>query len=440
MSDITILPLDLKGTLSSNRRVNEEHTLTRVTGRTNRMFAPKFGAYYKESLDIRTVSGKKLIYDTDYVCTYYYDDIWDLNAKECCAIIVIKNPDIGDTLRITYQALGGPYALNIDELKDILSEVDSKPENLGWDDIRNKPLQLPPELHYHEYWQLYGLESTVINLELLGDAWVVGRKGIISDNRFYYEGYIDLAQKALDDYTVKVMAHITDRNNPHLTDKVKVGLDLLNNWAIANSAESVSRTVNNKYQSIGGVYDQIEAHVIPVFDDHLRRQDNPHNVKLSDPLLNLYSTQEIQTLIDTRLKRTEVAFDSNAFQGISLTDIYNNFRTGLPASSLLANSLIPQNRIAPTVTGWVPEDYVLTGAQQYVPYSDLMKAYNDTQGSVYFIGATSPKSYDYFSDGTFAIQGIRTDYNDNRFMMRLRIWTRCRSSTTGPYPGWVQLS
>ncbi|ABY63049.1 virion structural protein [Pseudomonas phage 201phi2-1] len=433
MTDITILPFDLTGTLASNLRVSEEHTLTLVTGRTNRMFAPKFGAYYKESLEVRTSAGVKLNYDTDYVCTYYYADIWDLNAKECCAIIVVTNPLVGNDIKITYQAVGGPYALSLDELKDILTEVDNSPESIAWDDIRNKPLQFPPALHYHEYWQLYGLESTVENLELLGEAWAVGRKGVLDDNRYYYEGYIDLAQKALDDYRVKVMAHITDRSNPHLTDKNKVGLGLINNWGMADATESATITVNNKYQPIGGVYDQLTNHVFPVLDLHVRDTNNPHRVQLTDPLLNLYSTAQIQQLINLRLARTETAFDSAAFQAIPLAQLYANFRTGLPAESVLANSVLPQALIAPAVPGWNPDDYVLNGANQFLPYSVLMQAYNDTQGSVYYIGATPLASWAHLSTGTYVITGTYVSFNSWRTMPQLSVYLK-----TGPGNSWAQ--
>lgn len=435
MTDITILPFDLTGTMVSNLRTGEEHTLTRVTGRTNRMFAPKFGAYYKESLEVRTSAGVKLTYDTDYVCTYYYDDIWDLNAKECCAIIVVTNPAIGNDLRISYQAVGGPYALNLDELKELLEEVENTPESIKWEDIRNKPLQFPPELHYHEYWQLYGLESTIENLELLGEAWAVGRKGVLADNRYYYENYIGLAQKALDDYSVKVTAHITDRSNPHLTDKEKVGLGLLNNWGMANTTEAATQTVNNKYQPIGGVYDQLEANIFPAFDTHLRNQNNPHRVQLTDPLLDLYSTTQIQDMIDLHLKRTESAYDTQAFQNLTPTQLYTNFRTGLDASNVAAGSVLPQNLIAPSIPGWVPGDYVLTGANQYVLYSTLMKSYNDTQGSVYYIGSTALASWAHLSTGTYVIYGAQTDYNDRRTMPYLAVYEK-----TGPGNSWVQVA
>lgn len=424
MTTVTILPFDLTGRLATNKRSGELHTLTRAQGKTNRMFTPKFGAYYKDSLDVRTGNGVPLVYDKDYVCTYYYQEIWELNAKAACAIIVVTNPAIGNDIRISYQAVGGPYALSLDELKDILTEVENSPTPLKWEDILNKPLQFPPGPHTHEYWQLYGLESTCVNLDLLGDAWAAGRKGVLADNRFFYRNYIDLAQKAVDDYTVKVMAHINDKNNPHLTDKTKVGLSQINNWGMATTTESASKTVNNKYQPMGGIYDQLQAHVTPVFDTHVRNVNNPHQVKLTDALLNLYSTAQIQALIDVKLKRTEVAYDTTLFNGLTQAQLYTNLRTNLSATNVNPATRFVQTQMGPAVAGWNPADYALAGNNTYVPYSTLMKTYNDTQGSVYFIGAQPTSAFNYLSVGTYAIQGIYQSVNSWRQTMKLYIYVR----------------
>lgn len=431
MATITIHPFDLTGRLATNKHSGEEHTLFRVAGKANRMATPKYGAYYKESLEVRTSTGQPLVYNKDYFCTYYYDEIWDLNAKEVCALIVITNPEIEDNIRITYQAVGGPYSLSVDELREILDEVENSPDKIKWTDIRNKPIQFAPSLHEHEYWQLYGLETTVVNLDMLGEAWTVGRKGVLDDNRYYYKNYVDLAQQALNEYEVKVFAHISDRGNPHLTDKFKIGLGNINNWGMANPVESSDISINNKYQPIGGIYDQLEKLVLPIFDEHIRNMDNPHRVSLNDPLLDLYSVQEIQDLIDTKLKRTEIAYDSIALGGTSASQLYTNIRTGLSVTNIATDELFTQNQLAPSDSGWNPADYALTGNNVFTRYSQLMQSYNDTQGSVYFIGAAQPSSYNHLSPGTFVIRGVYQSVGHAATIM-MNLYVYERTST-----GWI---
>lgn len=435
MATITQLPLDLKGTLSSNEFRGEVHTLTKASGRTNRMFSPKYGAYYKDSLEVRDSTGKVLVEGTHYATTYYYDDIWDLTAKSACAIIVITDASVTNTVRISYRALGGHYCLSVDELKAVLAEIDEYPDDLGWDDIRNKPLQFSPDDHTHEMWQLYGMESTVVNLDMIATAWAAGRKGILDDNRYYYRNVIDLAEAAVTEYTAKVMAHINARNNPHLTDKVKIGLGDINNWAMANVMEGNGKTVNNKYQPIGSVFDQLTTHVLPLLDAHVKNTSNPHRVSLDDPLLNVYSTSTILSKLNARLARTEAAYSSALYEGNTTTAIYNAVRTGFNVSAIDANTRMPQDRMAAPIAGWNPLDYVLAGDNTYKPITSLVSNINTNTSGVTFIGSAALSSYMHLPVGSYAIRSVFQDFNDRRASYTLSVHMRINGGT-----GWQQMT
>lgn len=386
MTTITKLPIDFKGTLASNRREGEEHNLTQVRGRVNRMITPEFGAFYTNSLVVRKDDGTLLIRDKDYVVTYFYDELGLLTSQEICAIIVVINPAVPDTIRISYQAFGGPYSLSVKELKAVLDQTEEVPGKIKWEDIVDKPLQYAPEDHNHEYWQLYGLETTVTNLEMLGRAWEMGRKAVIGDNRIYYQSYILQAQAVIEAYRLKVNAHISDRNNPHKTDKFKIGLGNVENWPLANATQSRSKELNNVYQPIGGIFNQIETHVQPAFDAHINNYNNPHNVLLTDPLLNLWSTKEIQDLYAQRLSRTTRAADSASFAGLPSATIYGNIRAGLDVSNVDPATRFGQYQFAPAVAGMNPNEYVLNGAGKFILFKDALKVHNDTTSSIWFAG------------------------------------------------------
>jgi hypothetical protein len=436
MVDITKLPIDFKGTLASNLRTGEEHVLNKANGRVNRMFTPDFGAFYTESLVVRTAAGVPLIRDQDYVVTYYYPDLGELSSKEVCAIIVITNPAISNTVRITYQAVGGPYALSIKELKVVLDETEAAPEKIKWTDIVNKPLQFTPDPdHTHEYWQLYGLESTNVNLDLLGKAWEKGRKSLIDENRIYYQNYILLAQAAVDAYRLKVQAHITDKDNPHQTDKIKIQLGNVQNWPLATTAESTTKTVNNRYQPIGGIYNQLDAHVQPLLTAHIANKANPHQVLLTDPLLNLYSTQEIQNIFALRLHNTQKAVDSARFAGLAASTVWSNIRNGLDASNVDPNTRFTEPYFGPTVPGWDPSLWVLAGNQRYAYIPDVLAPYNAQMGSIFFAGnlngRTDPagareairlKCTDgNVGNGSWVIGQYYRDYNGGRTLSNLMV-------------------
>ena len=428
MATITKLPIDFKGTLASNLRIGEEHTLTKANGRVNRMLTPDFGAFYTESLEVRTAGGALLKRDVDYVVTYFYKDLGDVTAKEICAIIVITNTTVGATVRIKYQAVGGPYALSLKELKAILDETEAAPGKIKWEDIIDKPLGYAPDQdHTHEYWQLYGLESTNINLTLLGEAWAKGRKGIISDNRIYYQNAVLLAQAALDSYRAQVNAHLVDTQNPHQTDKVKIQLGNIQNWPLATVAQSTDRALNSVYQPIGGIFNQLEAYAQPVLNGHINDKGNPHNVTLDHPLVNLYSTQQINDIFAQRLARTQVAVDSAKFAGLTAQEVYDNVRRGLDTSNVDINTKFRQDQIAVIPAGIDPTKYALSGAQTVVLFEDSLKEYNNTAGSIWFVGSLGGQGYqnainainafnvaNNLSIGTWVIGQWSYDFNDRR--------------------------
>lgn len=442
MANITKLPMDFKGTLASNLRTGEEHVLNKANGRVNRMFTPDFGAFYTESLIVRTAAGVPLVRDQDYVVTYYYPDLGELTSKEICAIIVVTNPAIPNTIRVTYQAVGGHYALSVKELKAVLDETEAAPEKIKWSDIVNKPLQFTPDPeHTHEYWQLYGLESTNVNLDMLGTAWAKGRTALIDDNRIYYQNYITLAQAAVDAYRLKVQAHIADKSNPHLTDKIKIQLGNVNNWPLATTPESTTKTVNNRYQPMGGIYNQLESHVQPLLTGHIANKANPHQVLLTDPLLNLYSTAQIQNIFAQRLATNQKAVDSARLAGIPAINVWNNIRNGLDASNVDPNTRFTEPYFGATVPGWDPGQWVLAGNQSYAYIPNILKPYNDAAGSIFFAGNLSGRSDPAgareairikSTDGNVGINswiiGIyRRDYNDRRTLNNLMVGIK-----TGP--------
>lgn len=385
MVNITRLPVDLRGTMSSNRRVDEVHTLNVANGRVNRMFTPKFGAYYTESLEVRQGNGTLLKRDKDYVVTYYYVDLGEVTGKEICAIIVITNPLVPSTVRITYQAYGGPYALSIDELKAVLTATEVPKNKIQWENIVNKPWMYVPADHTHEYWQLYGLESTVFNLEQLGQDWFTGRKPVIDDNRRYFQNKIADAQTIVTNYQQQVAAHITDQQNPHETDRFKIRLGNVNDWPLANKSQSESKTIDNVYQPIGGIYNQLDVHVQPVLNAHVGNKANPHKVKLTDPSLNLWSRDEINSFFSERLAKTQAAVQSEKFAGVVPAGLRSAIRTGLSAVNVDQNTRFIQGMVADITTVTDVSKYALNGVSKFDTFESIFREHNSKAGSIWFV-------------------------------------------------------
>lgn len=390
MPTITQLPLDIEGNSPTNLRENESHDIVAARGKKNRVIVPDFGAFFIDDAEVRDADGVALVRHKNLEFTYHYELFSELSGKGVCALMVITDPTLRAPFTITYRAVGGNFSLSVRELKDVLDYIEENPEKVKWDDIVDKPTAYVPEKHMNKYWQLIGLDTLVTNLNRLGDSIRVGRKTIIDASRTYYEGYAEEMRRLLEDYRARIYAHIEDVSNPHQSDKSKIGLGNLNNWPLANFIQSIDPSVRDKYQPIGGIYNQLIQESIPVLEAHIKDKaavgkPDPHNVTLAQ--LNLYSGVEIEVIFNRRLKRGEPAYNTNQLVGIDWPTMYSNFRKDLTTENIAANTRFTMNHLGRYDGQYPVTEYALTGANNFVRYVDLMKTFNDTAGTIVPIGS-----------------------------------------------------
>lgn len=390
MAGITFLELDVTGSAISNRFLDEVHTLIQVPGKTNRVFVCDHGGYFTRGFGIRDANGRALIRGLDYVTTYHYEALSELTGQEVMGLVVIKNPAVRSPIRVSYQAVGGFFSVSAVELKELLDQL-AATETLRfkWEDIIGKPTEYVPSKHMHKYWQLYGLESTVTNIDRLGDAWRFGRTALLREGTVFYKHYTVLAQQAVDEYIARVNAHLNDRANPHQSNKVKIGLGNINNWPLSTAVQTLDVANTNTYFPIGGTYNQIQSILIPKLTAHIRDQSNPHGLTLA--ILNLFSRAEIDGIYNLRLNRNQIAFSSKLLAGQSADTLYTAARTNLAVQNVNQSTRFKQNQIAPNVAGWAPNnnptDFALVGNNAYRSFTDLFRDYNSRQsGYVYLPG------------------------------------------------------
>lgn len=389
MPTITQLPLDLGGNMPSNLRVNESHAIVVARNKRNRVIVPEFGAFFTEGATVRDANGVALVRHVNLEFTYHYEVFSELTGKGVCALMVITDPNLRAPFSITYQAVGGNFSLSVRELKDVLDYIEANPDKIKWEDIIDKPTAYNPEPHTNKYWQLIGLDTLVTNLNRLGDSFALGRKAVIDANRSYYDNYVTEIRAALAAYRARVYAHLEDVSNPHLTDKTKVGLSNINNWPLANLVQSGDPTINNRYQPIGGVYNQLIKESIPVLNAHISdkatlTKPDPHNVTLAQ--LNLYSSLEIETLFTQKLKKGVTAYNTNQLVGINYATLYANCRKNLVATNMAGGTRFTMNQLGAVPAGVPLTELALVGNNTYVKYVDLMKKFNDTSGTIIPLG------------------------------------------------------
>lgn len=333
MPAITQLPLDLKGTLLSNRIQNETRTLVRVDNNPHRILLPRFGAFYNDPNSLKIYDGpRRLVYGTDFTTTYLYRDLSKLTSKEVYAFIVIINPAVNNTVVLNYQAVGGNFGINVEELAVLLDAVNPDNFTVNYEDIVNRPRAFNPEDHMDEYWQLYGAENTITVLHRVRDLLAKADDSIVLEMNDYADYYYNQAVARLEQERELLRLHIEDFNNPHADDKTKIGLPNVNNWRMVTLGESLNSTLDIYYSTPESGLNVINSVLIPDLNEHVQDQNNPHGIRAQD--VDAYTTTQITTSINGRLHKQQPAANSSKIFGYTRTAWKAYVNANLDASSV----------------------------------------------------------------------------------------------------------
>jgi hypothetical protein len=377
MAVLTFLPLDLSGKARSNLRENETHPLIKVPGKADRIFVTDHGAFYSASMVVRDSTTRSLVPGTDYTTVYHYAGLSDLTAKEVMGLVVVKNPTVQGPITVEYQAVGGHFSISVKELKALLASLAEENFSLKWEDIIGKPTAYVPKDHGHEWWQLWGMETTVTEIDRIGKAWAAGTKAIVAANTEYANDYVQKGRDAIDAYAIKVNAHLVDQENPHATDKFKVHLDYINNWAMATGAQVLSRTDSTHYMPIGGMYRILNEGPLPDLAAHVSNFNNPHGTKAVDA--NCWTIAEIDQAFTAKYLWTDTAANSTLWNGRNQAQARQAITTNLNPSDInTAFGGFPHTQLGLNGQGigfdtW---NWALCGDGVWRRWSDLLATYN----------------------------------------------------------------
>lgn len=371
MSKLTYLDVDLTGKNKANYFEGEILTLTQVPNRKHRVTVTCHGMFYSDSLVVRQVDGT-VVDKKDYKTTFLHPVMTELTGQEIKAMIVVTNPTVSGNIRISYQAVGLNGGLNVKQLKAALLEIADDNLEFTLDDIVGLPDAYVPKPHMNKWWQIYGLESTIENIDRISALWTDNTTSLINENRDYGIHFVGLIDGSIDDYQNAIERHLTDYSNPHKVNKVQIGLGLLNNWPMANVTQILAN-VNNVYLPIGGVFRQLNATLIPEFNAHLMNYKNPHGLTLE--MLGLLSYAQIDNLYKDKLKRGTTAHSSKLLGGYTNEQLYTATRTNLDASNIQPNTIFPRQRLAVDHPNFAKghSNYALAGNNAFRDLSDLFK-------------------------------------------------------------------
>lgn len=166
-------PFDKSGRSPNNFIQDEPHELT--PGRERRIIVPRYIPFYTQSVIITDKATGVTLTTDDYYAGVFKETIQREVGKEVSSIIVITNKNVSDQVAVSYQTVGGQYALaSADDIRQLLLNLSKDSRPVVFDTIIGKPSRYPPTPHMHDIGDVYGFEYIVYAIDRLRQAILIG--------------------------------------------------------------------------------------------------------------------------------------------------------------------------------------------------------------------------------------------------------------------------
>lgn len=286
-------PEDPTGINPNNLVINEPHDLGPAR---NRAFVPNYGSYFTESMIVtEAATGRVLTKGVHYIAAQLQQDATLAMDKEICAVVVVTDPDVRDSLLFTYQVVGGVFSTSASALAKMIENLDIDERAVEWGAIIGKPTAFPPAPHLHDIGDIYGFEYLVEALDALRNAILIGDEAAHDELRQYINYQDGLIKADLDDLRGDFEAHENNKANPHVVTQAQVGLGLVQNYAIATTAEAQAGTVNDKYMTPLRTAEAITQQALIPLNAHIADKANPHQTTKAQVGLGLVENYQPAT-------------------------------------------------------------------------------------------------------------------------------------------------
>ena len=141
-----------------------------------RVAVPRYGPFFTESLSVYDgLTQRKLIKGTEYRIPTIARDATLKFGLEVADAILIENSAVASQVTVSYQAVGGLFQNNVDNLASMYEAWANDDRKVDWlTGIMGKPSEFPPSPHPHWLSDLAGFETINYQLERIAQAIMLG--------------------------------------------------------------------------------------------------------------------------------------------------------------------------------------------------------------------------------------------------------------------------
>lgn len=188
-------PLDPTGTSPANLVQGEVHPLT--SGRKVQAFAVGAGAFYVNSLVVvHEATQRVLTKGVEYYSANLIEVPTSRYGQDVCSIVILKNPNLGGNLLLTYQAVGGGYNEVAGSVVRVLNSINVNQRSSAWPFVMPDPAVRPAGENLYDAASndVYGFEYCVLVLDRL--ARTIEQGDVVARDVVY--DYIDAMSDRVD--------------------------------------------------------------------------------------------------------------------------------------------------------------------------------------------------------------------------------------------------
>ncbi|MFW9604391.1 MAG: hypothetical protein ACMV0F_05510 [Trichlorobacter sp.] len=285
---------------------NERHSLSAVSTASFALIVPKNGPFFRRGLVVKHIATDKTLTEgVDFALGHKFTRATIETARPVYGSILILNRELTGAFDVTYQTLGGEFAIDTQLTLETLLNTQIDPRNTTWEAVINVPPLFPPYNHYFDADNLVGADDLRLAILQIRDTIAAMPERLLPI----------------------LMTHLDDVDNPHRVDKEDVGLGFVDNFKTATVAETIEGMLNNRFVTPSGVRQLIASTITEPVASHTARFDNPHQVTKDQVGLSNVPNFSVATIEQAKLGEIDSAFMTPQLTRMAITDQVGNSLT-----------------------------------------------------------------------------------------------------------------
>lgn len=353
-------PFDPTGREPKNLIKNELHQITPENRTPQNVIIPGWAPFFRQSLIVIDVdSNYQLAENIDYVIVWPILEVENDKYEAYTPIyggIQFLDTEVTGRFAISYQTIGGQYALDGVEAAQALANQAGDPKTTTFEEILGKPLKFTPMEHIHDINDFVGFNDLVFSINNLTETIKLN----IKEDRYAHPGYETLIdeyfrlEKALENFKAQTGGNLDEfreefnRTKEDLSNRLEEAKRDLNqrlsesNNNLQRQLNSFKETTNNNLKSFRQDFDIFKSQT---------NQTIEQNKSDIEARLEEFKKQTNNNLSDFRddfdtFKRetnTHLSDMGKDFQK-QITDNKNNIENTVAQNKAQVLSIIEQNK------------------------------------------------------------------------------------------------